>query len=134
MCSNELRQYDAKPFKMALQLWRKTLQKVPMFPKGTYFLLFSEINGQYLMSTLVESENQNLLEDVAKSIDDVERASSELIELSEYFGILNQPLNRLLSLKLVLRLSSLRKVSATSFSGSSIFHLIRPPRRILMVK
>lgn len=86
ICSNEVGTYASKPLKMALSLWKKLLRKVPIY---------------------LESSDTFNRETAKELFDDVDGMFEEISILADYFGVLGQSLNRLLSLKLLLRVLSL---------------------------
>ncbi|KAI9208076.1 peptidase family C50-domain-containing protein [Polychytrium aggregatum] len=76
--------YQPKPFKQALKIWQQLLQPIP---------------ARYCEQACTA---------IGQSFRDIEASYAHLHMLSEYFDILKQPLSRILSLRLALKLNNLR--------------------------
>ncbi|KAJ3296458.1 hypothetical protein HK104_001597 [Borealophlyctis nickersoniae] len=92
ICLNERNNYNAKAFRMALQIWKKLLRRVPIYS--------SKID-----------DSKTRLSDALASVGSVDRMFYYIEMLGDYFNVLNQPLNRILALRLLLRVITLRGVS-----------------------
>ncbi|CAG8512638.1 2627_t:CDS:10, partial [Scutellospora calospora] len=74
-------------FKRALTIWRSILANIPLCFNGN-------------------TASQLDIENAKKNIDDVERFYGHLQMLADFFGMSNQPINRILTLKLMLGLNN----------------------------
>ncbi|KAJ3044989.1 hypothetical protein HDV00_012409 [Rhizophlyctis rosea] len=99
ICLNDEDRYEAKPFRMAVKAWRKVLRPVGILCHGQ-----------------VEDEEQ--VKRVKSQIGDVERTVYYMGLLADYLDVLNQPLNRILVLRLLLKLETLRGNSDEGLSNS----------------
>ncbi|KAJ3055646.1 hypothetical protein HK097_009845 [Rhizophlyctis rosea] len=99
MCLNENGRYEVKPFRMAVQAWRKVLRKVATYSHGLAI-------------------EDDLVQDVKSRVGDVERTVHYMELLADYFDVLNQPLNRILILRLLLKMATVRGTSDENSSYS----------------
>ncbi|TPX67593.1 hypothetical protein SpCBS45565_g03697 [Spizellomyces sp. 'palustris'] len=111
MCMNDQDRYQVKPFTIALQIWKRLLVRVPQYtynakpgpkkPKTSAF--FADLRATY----------------------------HHIRRLTDYFEMLNQPLNRILCVRLLLRLTTLlgdtddlRKEAATLYGEIGFAYIL----------
>ncbi|KND03271.1 separase [Spizellomyces punctatus DAOM BR117] len=111
MCMNDQDRYQVKPFTIALQIWKRLLVRVPQYtynakpgpkkPKASAF--FADLRATY----------------------------HHIRRLTDYFEMLNQPLNRILCGRLLLRLTTLlrdtddlRKEAATLYGEIGFAYIL----------
>ncbi|ORY40996.1 hypothetical protein BCR33DRAFT_719099, partial [Rhizoclosmatium globosum] len=84
ICLSENGEYQAKPFRLSIELWKSALDGVPMFPTKFH-------------------DEDNFANRFASK----EQTYHALATLAEFFGVLNQPLNQINSYRLMLRMLQL---------------------------
>ncbi|RUS29007.1 peptidase family C50-domain-containing protein [Jimgerdemannia flammicorona] len=86
ICCHEACESATKKFRMALQLWKSVL-RIPPICSG----------GQPSNETIANTRAQ---------VDDVERLFGHLHFLADFFGVVDQPINQILTLRLMLRVNN----------------------------